>query len=217
MDEQLQAYLRAHVPSRHELFLEMEQFAKDNHVPIMELNGIEFLLQIIRIQQPRTILEIGTAIGYSALRMAEACPNTRIISIERDEARFEVAEQFIQRAGKQAQITIVKEDALEAEQIIQQYGLFDMLFIDAAKGQYQRFFDIYEQYVTDNGIVISDNVLFQGLVYGENHLDKRKASMVKKIQAFNQALVHHPNYDTVIVPIGDGVAISRKRGRTTNE
>lgn len=217
MNEQLQAYLQAHIPSRNEFFLEMEQYAKQHHVPIMELHGIELLLQMIRIQQPRTILEIGTAIGYSALRMAEACPNTKIISIERDEERYKVAEQFIQRAGKEKQITIVKEDALEAEQTIQQFGLFDMLFIDAAKGQYQRFFDIYEQYVTANGIIISDNVLFKGFVYGGNLPDKRKETMVKKLQAYNQALVDHPNYDTIIVPVGDGVAISRKRGRSTNE
>lgn len=217
MNEHLQAYLHALVPSRHELLLEMEQFAKQHYVPIMDIHGIELLLQIIRIQQPRTILEIGTAIGYSALRMAEVCPNTKIISIERDKDRYELAEQFIQRAGKQTQITIVKKDALEAEQTIQQYGSFDTLFIDAAKGQYQRFFDIYEQYVTSNGIVISDNVLFKGLVYGKNLSDKRKATMVKKIQSFNQALIDHPSYDTVIVPVGDGVAISRKRGKSTNE
>ncbi|MBS4191395.1 O-methyltransferase [Bacillus sp. FJAT-49705] len=210
-NEKLQAYIENIIPGRSKLLEQMEQFAKENGVPIMELAGIEAMLQLLRIHSPKNILEIGTAIGYSALRMAYACPSSKIITIERDADRYLLAEKYIQEAEKEAQIHIIKGDALEAEADIKKYAPFDVIFIDAAKGQYQRFFEIYSQYLCSNGMIITDNVLFKGLVYESNIENKRIRNLVKKINDFNQWLMNHPDYFTVIIPVGDGIAISKKR------
>ncbi|QED48731.1 O-methyltransferase [Cytobacillus dafuensis] len=207
----LQAYIENIIPGRPKLLEQMEQFAKENGVPIMELAGIEAMLQLLRIHSPKNILEIGTAIGYSALRMAYACPSSNIITIERDADRYLLAEKYILEAEKEAQIQIIKGDALEAEAVIKKYAPFDVIFIDAAKGQYQRFFEIYSQYLRSNGMIITDNVLFKGLVYESNIENKRIRNLVKKINDFNQWLMNHPDYFTVILPVGDGIAISKKR------
>lgn len=217
MDNRLLAYLNKQIPARNELFNEMEQFAEKNHVPIMTLHSLEALLQLLRIQHPQAILEIGTAIGYSALRMAAVCPNAKIVTIERDQERFELAEDYIYRAGKYTQITLIKGDALEISEQVRAHGEFDVIFIDAAKGQYRRFFELYEPLLSDNGIIITDNVLFRGLVYQESVENKRLKGLVKKIRTYNEWLLQLANYDTVILPVGDGIAISRKRGGINNE
>ncbi|WP_419393665.1 O-methyltransferase [Cytobacillus praedii] len=210
-NEKLHAYIEEIIPARPELFQIMEVYAEENGVPIMELVGIEAMIQLLRIQQPKNILEVGTAIGYSALRMAEALPNCKIVTIERDAERYELAEQFISEAGKEGQIVIIKGDALEAEPLIKEYGPFQAIFIDAAKGQYHRFFEMYSQYLDDFGVIITDNVLFKGLVCEPEIENKRTRNLVKKIDSFNKWLMNHPDFYTTILPVGDGVAISKKR------
>lgn len=209
--EKLHSYIEELILNRSELLEEMEQYAKVHHVPIMELAGIETILQILRIAQPKKILEVGTAIGYSALRMATVLPETNIVTIERDSERYTVAEEFIKRANKEHQISIIKGDALEVESLIEEFGSFDAIFIDAAKGQYKKFFEIYSKYLGDKGIIITDNVLFKGLVCEDTIESKRVRSMVTKIKDFNKWLMEHAEYDSVIIPVGDGVAISKKR------
>jgi predicted O-methyltransferase YrrM len=209
--EKLHSYIEELIQNRSDLLEEMEQYAKAHHVPIMELSGIETILQILRIAQPKQILEVGTAIGYSALRMATVLPETNIVTIERDSERYTAAEEFIKRANKEHQISIIKGDALEVEALIEKFGRFDAIFIDAAKGQYKKFFEIYSRYLGDKGIIITDNVLFKGLVCEDTIESKRVRSMVTKIKDFNKWLMKHAEYDSVIIPVGDGVAISKKR------
>lgn len=211
MDNKLQNYLDELIPERDELLLDMEKYAAENGVPIMELSGIEAMLQILRIQQPKTLLEIGTAIGYSALRMAYALPQSLIVTVERDEERLRLAEAFIEKSGKAGQIQLIHGDALGAEGDIQRFAPFDTIFIDAAKGQYKKFFELYSPYLGNNGIIITDNVLFKGLVFKEQINSRNIRSLVRKINDFNHWLMEHPGFDTVILPVGDGVAISRKR------
>jgi predicted O-methyltransferase YrrM len=211
INEELQAYIEKKIQPRNELLQEMEEFALVENVPIMELIGIEALLQLLRIHNPSLILEVGAAIGYSALRMSFVLPEAKIITIERDEDRAKKAETYINRAGKSSDVILIKGDALEVEEIISAYGPFDAIFIDAAKGQYQRFFEIYSQYLNENGIIITDNILFRGLVCDDQIENKRIRSLVKKIDAFNDWLMNHPDYDTAILPVGDGIAISKKR------
>ncbi|MFD2446157.1 O-methyltransferase [Bacillus sp. CGMCC 1.16607] len=211
INEELQAYIEGKIHHRTELLQEIESFAHDEKVPIMELIGIEALLQILRIQNPKTILEVGAAIGYSALRMSLALPDAKIVTIERDEERAKMAENYIGRAGRTKEIILIKGDALEVEDIVKKYGPFDAIFIDAAKGQYQRFFEMYSRLLNENGIIITDNILFKGLVCQENIENKRIRSLVRKIDGFNDWLMNLPNFDTAILPVGDGIAISKKR------
>ncbi len=214
MNENLNRYLEALAPKRNDLLMEMEDYAKVNGVPIMELSGMEPLLQILKIQKPRHILEIGTAIGYSALRMAYALPDATVLTIERDEERLVKAYEYIERANMGDRVLVIKGDALETEPLVSSQGPFDCLFIDAAKGQYQRFFEIYEKHLAPGGIIYTDNVLFKGLVAEELESieSKRTRNLVKKIKGYNEWLIAHDDYETVILPVGDGLAISKKKG-----
>lgn len=213
IDETIKQYLEKLVPNRDEIIIEIERYAKMHQVPIMDLLSMETMLQILRLCQPKKILEIGTAIGYSAIRMAKALPNTTIYTIERDEDRYKEAVKNVEECGLTNRIHIIFGDALEEVQQLEKEGHFDVLFIDAAKGQYRRFFELYTPYLIDNGIVISDNVLFRGYVAEEMLHNKRLKNLAKKIDQYNQWLTSHPDYLTTILPIGDGIAISVKKNK----
>ena len=214
MNGKIENYLQSLIPERTGLLREIEEYAEIEHVPIMEPEGIEILLQFLRIHRPRTILELGTAIGYSAIRMAETLPNARIVTIERIEKRIVTAKENFSKSGFQDRITLVESDALEAFDYVKDYGPFDLIFVDAAKGQYRRFFELYEPLLSNDGIIITDNVLFKGLVAEDlaTITPRRKRGLIKRIQNFNQWLLNHQKFDTVILPIGDGIAISKHRG-----
>lgn len=204
-------YLVSLIPKREETISNIEIYAKQHHVPIMELVGIEAMLQMLRLVQPNTILEIGTAIGYSSIRMAKALPSSRIVTIERDEERYQKAIENINNEKLTNQIEVVFGDALEVVEQVKAHAPFDCIFIDAAKGQYIRFFELYSPLLGENGIVFSDNVLFRGLVAKDIVVEKRHQSMINKLKGYNEYLMNHKEFDTTILTVGDGIAISRKR------
>ena len=195
-----------------DLSLEMKQYAQEFDVPIIQDQGLELMLQLLRIKQPQSILEIGTAIGYSSLMMARHLPNTRIVSIERDPKRYNEAIAYHERSSIKEQVTLLEADALEIaneELPIQKY---DVIFIDAAKAQYQKFFEKYEPLLKEDGMIISDNLIFHGHIFDNNQKQSRNLKqLVRKINRYNDWLANHPNYDTLLLPIGDGVAISLKK------
>lgn len=211
LNEKLHNYIEQLIPKRNDLFSEMECFATDHKVPIMELAGIDTMLQLLRIHQSNKILEVGTAIGYSALRMAEALPEAEIVTIERDIERIQLAEDYIKRSGCSEQIHLIKGDALEVEETVAGQAPYDAIFIDAAKGQYKKFFELYSKYLNEDGIILTDNVLFKGLVAETEIESKRIRNLVRKIDEFNRWLMNHPDYHTIILPVGDGIAISKKK------
>lgn len=194
-------------------FQEMVEYATLHSVPIMEKDGLETMLHYFRFIQPQKILEVGTAIGYSALKMIDTCPNSHIYTVERDVGRVEEAKNFIAQKNASKQITILVGDALEITEEIVQYGPFDIVFIDAAKGQYKKFFDLFSPHLNSGGFIFSDNVLFKGLVAGANSdvNTKRIEKMITKIQDYNFWLHSHPSFDTILLPVGDGLAVSRKK------
>ncbi|MGE8206151.1 O-methyltransferase [Heyndrickxia sp. NPDC080065] len=210
MKDAIHSYVESLIKKRSPLFIEMEKYAAVHNVPIMELAGIEVLLQLLRMQQPKKILEIGTAIGYSAMRMAEALPDSQIVTIERDDERYDQAIINIAKTDFTNQITVLKGDALDIFKVVKEQGPFDAIFIDAAKGQYMRFFELYTPLLTKNGYVYTDNVLFKGLVVEETIDNKRIRNLVSKIKKYNEWLMNHEDYLTTIIPVGDGLAISRK-------
>ncbi|ASK63111.1 SAM-dependent methyltransferase [Virgibacillus phasianinus] len=210
-DKELNQYLQGTIPINEKWITELERYAKENRVPIMEPVSMNFLQQIIRIHQPARILEIGTAIGYSALRMLQANPGALITTIERDESRFTYAVNEIKALNKHEQINVIFGDALEVAEEITNQGPFDLLFIDAAKGQYKRFFELYSPSIRKSGIVISDNVLFKGYVANPSEDNPRFSKIAGKINTYNQWLINNESFHTSIVPIGDGIAISIKK------
>src|SRR5690625_5687929 len=141
MDEQLKQYLTGTLPEETKWVNNIERQATLDNVPIMDSLSIHFLMQLIRLHKPKRILEIGTAIGYSALRMLEAYPKAEIVTIERDEHRMLQAEENIKKQNKQDAIQVILEDALdESNRLALTNERYDVIFIDAAKGQYKHFF-----------------------------------------------------------------------------
>ncbi len=183
--------------------------AKELHTPIMQQDGINFLIQLIKIKGVKNVLEIGAAIGYSSIMMA-TFTNTHVYTIERSVDAFNLAKENIKKANLEDRITIVNADALEYD-LDEDYRC-DLLFIDAAKAQYIKFLEKYEKHLNPKGIIISDNLLYHGFL--ENHdliTSKNKKQLVRKINNFNEYLVNNPNYDTYIYEIGDGLSISIKK------
>ncbi len=212
----MKAYLDQFIDERSALLLELEQFAQENQVPIMERDGMETMLHFMKVAKVRHVLEIGTAIGYSALSMVEGLSQqVAVVTVERDAAMFEIAQKNVKRAGQEHLVTTVFGDALECEEAIARLAPFDCIFIDAAKGQYQKFFELYTPYLAEGGIVFSDNVLFKGMVAADTaSLSKRALGLVKKLQLFNEWLMARPDFDTIILDTGDGLAISIKLAQT---
>lgn len=209
MDEMVQEYLTQYLPKNEEWVEELERQAEKDRVPIMDRVGMHFVTQLVQIKQPKKILEIGTAIGYSALRMADASPTTHIVTIEKDEVRYNQALRNIGQLNKEDRIKVIFGDAIDIlDQLKIEKELFDLIFIDAAKGQYQHFFEQSIPLLNKNGIIISDNVLFRGYVLNPELSPKRYEKMVQKVRNYNEYLMNHPDFTTSILPIGDGVALS---------
>ncbi|MGP4080497.1 O-methyltransferase [Pseudalkalibacillus sp. R45] len=210
ISDELKHYIEGLIPDRQQEILQMEEDARVENVPIMDLIGMEALLQIIRLHKPKRILEIGTAIGYSAIRMVQAAPESRVVSIERDSERFNQAIANISKLGLQDSIHVIEGDALEKISEIEEEGPYDFIFIDAAKGQYQRFFQEFENMLVPGGVIVSDNVLFRGFVAkGNEEIETRRfRKLTDKIRNYNEFLIGQTRFDTTILPVGDGMAIS---------
>nr|WP_257645234.1 O-methyltransferase [Listeria monocytogenes] len=177
----------------------------------MEPDSLYCLLQILDIQKPKRILELGTAIGYSALKMADKLPDAEIITVERDEERYEQAIHNIQRYGANDRVKVLLTDAIEGAEEILAHGPFDAIFIDAAKAQYEKFFHIYTDSLAENGVIYSDNVLFKGLALDMTPEKQRKLRVARKMRHFNDFLVTHPDFETTTIPLGDGLSISKRK------
>ena len=192
--------------------LELKAYAKEFNVPIIFDEGLAFLETIIKLHKPRRILEIGTAIGYSAIRMSECC-GSEIYTIERNPDMYAKAVENVKKIGLEDKIHIIFKDALEAFDEVKDIE-FDMIFIDAAKAQYTKFFDLYSPLLSNRGVVVCDNMLFHGLVNDDEHyMDYSRSvrGLIRKLHNFHEALINNENYDTTIFPIGDGMSVSIKK------
>lgn len=183
--------------------------AKMNRVPILLDDAAKIIDSWLLLLKPNRILEIGAAVGYSAIRMSIVSPESKIDTLEKDPDRAKEARANIQKFGLTDQITLHEGDALELiPEMTQEY---DLVFIDAAKGQYGRFFEDSIKLIRPGGLVICDNMLFHGFVEAEE-VPKRYRSMIKKLKAFHDTLRTHPDLETRILSIDDGLSISVKRG-----
>lgn len=187
---------------------EIEEYAKSERVPIMLPSGIDYLCNYIKNNGIKRVLEIGSAIGYSAIRMALVDDEVMITTIEKDEQRYKMAVKNISLFGLDERIKIINGDALES--LID--GKFDLLFIDASKGNNINFFNKYKDNLVENGVIITDNLLFHGLVQNESlAVTRNQRGLVKKIKNFKEFLDNNQEFVTEYVRVGDGISISRRR------
>lgn len=189
---------------------DMEEYAIDNNVPIMEHEGIEFLEKYIKDNNIKSILEIGTAIGYSSIRMALLGNDIAITTIERDTKRYEEAVKNVSAFNLNMRIKLVYGDALETD-ISEK---FDLIFIDAAKAQSIKFFQKYEKNLNINGTIITDNINFHGLTFTDDKIDSRNVrQLIRKIKTYLEWLDNNKEYNSKYVNIGDGLMISKKNNK----
>ena len=200
-------YIRDTIPKRSGLLAELEEYAKENSVPISQPEAIRLTEILLKIKNPEKILEIGTAIGYSAIRMAQNS-KAHITTIEISDEMADVAEKNIEKAGFKDRIKIIKGDACEVLKNMNES--FDVIFIDAAKGHYDDFFRECDRMLKKGGVLISDNVLYKGMTATDDLVVRRKITIVRRLRAYLEMLKDNKNYSTSIVPIGDGVALSIK-------
>ncbi|PAT01569.1 hypothetical protein CI105_05710 [Candidatus Izimaplasma bacterium ZiA1] len=191
----------------NELLVSLRRYANDHKVPIITYEGINFLNQIIKLSNASKVLEIGTAIGYSSISMVKNT-NCIVTSIERDETMYNEAIKNIKAAGLEDNINVIFNDALLVDET--QLGEFDLIFIDAAKAQSIKFFEKYETLLSDKGVIVTDNLVFHGLVVAEIK-DRNLKQLVRKIDTFNDYVVNRKEYDSFIYQIGDGMSVSIKR------
>lgn len=189
----------------------IKSYADLNGVPIISDQGLMFLLQMIRVNESINILEIGTAIGYSAINMANISKSILIDTIERDAKMYDLAIQNINDCNLQDRIKVYYADALNIDLSLLKSS-YDLIFIDAAKAQYINFFEKFSKLLSPKGIIISDNLMFHGLVEGESHIESRNLrALVRKIHNYNLWLSNHSDFVTLFLEIGDGMALSKKK------
>lgn len=192
----------------YEIVKEIRTYAKENNVPIMLEDGIEFLTKYIVENKINTVLEIGTAIGYSAIMMALANPNLTVTTIERDEKRYLEALKNIKKLNLENRITLIFNDALD----VNIEGKYDLIFIDAAKAQSIKFFEKFERNLNPGGVIVTDNLEFHGLVKKkEEEIESRNLrALVRKVKEYINFLKANDRYETEFLSIGDGISVSKK-------
>lgn len=194
---------------KYALIREMKQYAEVNNVPIMMDEGIDFLTTFILKNHVKNILEIGTAIGYSAIMMALVDPNVKITTIERDEIRYLEALKNVKAFGLENRITLIYNDAFN----VKLDEKFDLIFIDAAKAQNIKFFEMFERNLEYRGVIITDNLKFHGLVDKKEEEIKSKnlRSLVRKIKDYIDYLKTNEKYNTEFFEVGDGISVSKRK------
>lgn len=197
------------VENIHSDIKEIKEYAKDNNIPIMLDDGINFLTTFIIKHQITNVLEVGTAIGYSAIMMALASPNVKITSIERDRDRYLEAVKNIKKFHLEDRITLIYNDATEVKFSDQ----FDLIFIDAAKGKNMAFFKKFSKNLTEDGFIVTDNIKFHGYVdKDEKEIKTRNLrGLVRKIKEYIGFLKDNNEYKTVFYDVGDGISVSQRK------
>lgn len=193
-----------------QLILEMEEYASSKNVPIIEKKSIAFIMKYIKDHNIKNILEIGSAIGYSAILMASSSKDAFVTTIERDEERYMECLKNVKKCGFDKKINVVFQDALDVN--LSEDLKFDLIFIDAAKGQYTKFFEKYKYFLKDGGTIITDNIKFHGYVGSSDKIEsKNLKSLVEKIENYIDFLKDNEDFETKFYDIGDGLSVSVKK------
>lgn len=210
VDERIVTFLNSLETENSELLENIEQEALASEVPIIRKEMQSFLKVLLAIQKPMRILEVGTAVGFSALLMSEYAPaGSKITTIEKYEKRIPIAQENFRRGGKEEQITLLEGDALEI--LKQLKGAYDFIFMDAAKAQYVYYMPEVLRLLEPGGVLVSDNVLQDGdVIESRFAVERRNRTIHARMREYLYNLKHEPTLCTSIIPLGDGVAVSVK-------
>jgi len=210
VDERLVTFINSFDSGNTEELDQIEKEAIETYVPIIRKEMQSFLKMLLAIKKPARILEVGTAIGFSSILMAEYNPvDCKIITIENYEKRIPIARDNFKRVGKSDQITLLEGDAAEVLKTIEEP--FDFIFMDAAKGQYIHFMPEVLRLLKKDGVLVSDNVLQDGDIIESRYVvTRRNRTIHKRMRDYLYQLTHHEELVTSILPIGDGITVSVK-------
>ena len=211
VDERMVTYIRSLERPENPVIEAIEQEALESFVPIIRKETQSFLKVMMLMNRPARVLEVGTAVGFSAILMSEYLPEgSRITTIENYEKRIPIARNNFKRAGKEEQITLIEGDALEVMKTLE--GPYDFIFMDAAKGQYIHYMPEAVRLLADGGILMSDNVLQDGdIIESRFAVERRNRTIHSRMRDYLYELKHSNVLETSIIPLGDGVALSIKK------
>jgi predicted O-methyltransferase YrrM len=206
----MEHYLRELIPSNDGIIKDLENFAIENRVPIVQKETAKFLELMITMNKPKRILELGTAIGYSAILMNIASGGlNEITTIERDEKMIEIAKANIEKYGMQSKITILKGDCLEILETLNDE--YDMIFMDAGKAHYNHFLPHCLRLLKKEGVLIADNVLFRGMVASKELATHRKITIIKRMKSYLELVSNNDDLITSVIPMGDGISVTVRK------
>ena len=211
IDERLATFINSLDTGNAPYLNELERYAKKTNVPIIRTEMQSLLKFLLAMKEPKEILEVGTAIGFSALLMSEYGPkDCHITTIEKYEKRIPLAKENFKKAGKEDAITLLEGDATEILKTLE--GTYDFIFMDAAKGQYIHFMPDILRLLKVGGLLVSDNVLQDGdIIESRFAVTRRNRTIHARMREYLYELKHHEDLETVILPVGDGVTISVRR------
>ncbi len=205
------SYLREKTTHKDEFLHYLEEYAEKNSIPIVEPETARFLSVITKIKRPKRVLEVGCAIGYSAILMAQSMDeDAKIITVEYNHDLALIARENIKKAGFEDKITVVEADAKDYIYTIEESEYFDIIFLDGPKAHYMYMLNKCVDLLKTGGILISDNVLYKGMTPDDNHVVRRKITIVKRLRAYIDLLMDHKMLQTSLLSLGDGVTISVK-------
>lgn len=211
VDERMVTYIRALEVPESAVIEAIEQEALRDRVPIIRKEMQSFLKVLLMIKRPMRILEVGAAVGFSSILMSEYMPEGgHITTIENYDKRIPIARANFKRAGKEEQIDLIEGDALEVMHGLE--GPYDLIFVDAAKGQYIHYLPEVMRLLGTDGVLVSDNVLQEGdIIESRFAVERRNRTIHSRMREYLYELKHHDQLQTSIIPLGDGVALSVKR------
>ena len=210
VDERMLTYIRSLFGEHSEALQQLEHYSHENNVPIIRKEMQSLLAFLLTMNRPSNILEIGTAIGFSALFMSEHCPGAQITTIEKYEKRIPVAKENFVKFGKSDKITLLEGDAFDIMKELQ--TAYDFIFMDAAKGQYVNFLPQVLRLLSKGGLLVSDNVLQDGeIVESRFAVTRRNRTIHSRMREYLYELNHREDIVTTVLPVADGVTLSVKK------
>lgn len=211
VNDRITAYINSLDTGNGALCDSIEEEALVSRVPVIRRETASFLKTLVALKRPQQILEVGTAVGYSALLMSRVMPeDCHITTIEKYEKRIPAAKENFKRAGKEQCITLLEGDAEEILRTLS--GPYDFIFMDAAKGQYLHWLPLLLKLLPPGGVLVSDNVLQDGdIIESRYAVERRNRTIHARMREYLYTLTHMEEFETSIVPIGDGVTVSVKR------
>lgn len=204
-------YLRKNAVHNDDFLHTLEEYAAKHSVPIIEPESAQLLRVLCSMNKPQKVLEVGCAIGYSSILMAKALPkDSKITTIEYDNEMVQIARKNVDKAGLCDRISVIEADAKDYLPYIDDDETFDMVFLDGPKAHYIYMLDDSIRLLKKGGILISDNVLYKGMTADDEHVIRRKITIVNRLRDYIDTLMKHPQLDSVLLPLGDGITISVK-------